>query len=94
MLGKEITLSVALLLSDVVLAGDQIIKPVPVLQDISPNQTVNFDVKYSTNNPIDDSLTGIGVRLHWDSSILTFKALTHIFSTSTSTSLKCRVKML
>ncbi len=50
-----------------------------------PNSTFSFDVLYSTANPVDETLSGLGLRLHFDSSVLSFdvdNGLSNILSTS------------
>ena len=39
----------------------------------------NFDVNYSTS-PVEENLTGLGLRLHFNSDILTFDGLENVFS--------------
>lgn len=82
MLRKLTTLSAAFIFSGWVSAGEQIITPDPLSQDIGTGLALNFDVKYSTKNPINSTLTGIGIRLHWNSSILTFNNTSNLLATS------------
>lgn len=82
MLGRLTTLVIALIFSTLVSAGEQVISPTPFSQVAAPNKNVSFKVKYSTRNPIDNSLTGLGLRLHWNTSILTFSSLTQTFATN------------
>jgi hypothetical protein len=65
-----------------VLAQEQVVTPNPVGQTADANQSVSIDVSYSTANPVDETLTGLGLRIHWDSSKLTFSSLTNVLSFS------------
>jgi hypothetical protein len=49
----------------------QIIMPDPMAIEVGPDAALSLEVMYDTL-PQDDTLTGIGVRVHYDSSKLTF----------------------
>lgn len=44
------------------------------LSETNPSPNINFtiDVIYSTADPVDETLSGLGLRLHYNSSALTF----------------------
>ena len=48
-----------------------------------PGNSFSIDLEYTTD-PLDETLVGVGFRLHFDSSALTFKQLTNIFETNTN----------
>lgn len=80
---KLIIASVCLLLSFGVFAQEkefQVITPDPVSQDASANQAAFINVIYTTD-PQDETLTGLGLRIHWDSSQLDSVNLTEVFQT-------------
>jgi hypothetical protein len=58
-------------LSTAALADDQIITPNPTAQTAAPGTAVSININYTTN-PVDPTLTGLGLRVHFDSSKLTF----------------------
>lgn len=60
--------------------GQQIVTPAPVSQAAGGSQSVSFDVFYNTS-PLDDTLTGLGLRIHLDSSNLSFINLTNVLPT-------------
>jgi hypothetical protein len=63
-----------------VATNQQIVTPSPQSQTIGAEALVSFDVDYTTD-PQDTSLSGLGLRMHFDSSRLTFTSLTSVFST-------------
>lgn len=69
-----------LLFSTAILAGEQVISVTPHMQHAKQNADISFDVRYNTVNPVDESLSGLGLRLHYDSTQLTFKQLTQLFT--------------
>jgi len=75
------TVFLAALFVDLGAAGDQQITANPLVQVAAPDTPVRFDVFYSTADPVDETLTGLGLRLHFDSKKLTFRALTNLFGT-------------
>jgi len=58
----------------------QVITPNPTMRIVSPGNPVSIDVNYTTN-PIDPTLTGLGLRIHYDSSQLTYNDSTNLLST-------------
>ena len=60
---------------------EQIVTPSPASQLVLPDTAFNFDVNYTTNDP-DETSTGLGLRMHFDSSELTFDSLTNQLNTS------------
>jgi hypothetical protein len=71
-----------LFLGSNVLAQEQVVTPDPVNQTADADQPVSIDAIYSTANPVDETLTGLGLRIHWDSSKLTFSNLTNVLGVS------------
>jgi len=80
MLNKITSLMLIMCLSSYVVASEQIVTTQPLNQSASAGQALSFDVVYSTANPVNNSLTGLGLRLHWDSSVLTFKSISNLFT--------------
>jgi hypothetical protein len=58
----------------------QIVTPEPVSQFAGPGQAVSFYAIYTTE-PADPAVTGLGLRIHYDSSKLTFVSLTNVLAT-------------
>jgi len=52
--------------------AEQVITPSPLQWAAAPGEAVAFTIRYSTANPCSDKLTGLGLRIHWDSSRLAF----------------------
>ena len=46
---------------------------------VTPGSDVIFDVMYRTSNG-DETLSGLGLRMHWDSSMLTYDSLSQVFA--------------
>lgn len=63
-----------------VLAGEQVITPSPAAQQTTPNQTVSFEVSYSTANPVDETLNGLGLKMYFNSKQLAFVAVTNVLA--------------
>ncbi len=58
---------------------EQIVRPVQATPLISPAGTiVSFDLEYTTD-PANSGTSGLGLRLHWDSTQLTFDSLENVF---------------
>ena len=55
-------------------AGDQIITPNPLTQGVAASQPVSVEINYTTS-PLNNSLTGLGLRVHFDSSKLSFDSV-------------------
>ncbi|CAN2039968.1 exported hypothetical protein [Candidatus Magnetomoraceae bacterium gMMP-15] len=63
-------------------AQEQIVTPVPQNQQADSNQAISIDINYSTANPEDETLNGLGIRIHWNSNRITFVNLTNVFETN------------
>ena len=74
--GAACLLSLLLLGAPPALAAEQIITPDATAISIGRNQTITVQVAYSTADPVDETLTGLGFRVHFDSTKLTFGAVT------------------
>ena len=69
-------------LSSVLEAGAgpaQVITPYPLMQYVSPGGPVNIKVSYDTSDG-NDKLTGLGLRIHYDSSKLTWDSFSDVFA--------------
>jgi len=73
-LGAETVATVTIADNDGVTGGTQIVTPVPDEQEAAANESVSIDVQYSTD-PAFSETSGLGLRLHWDSSKLSFDGL-------------------
>lgn len=56
-------------------AAEQVITPDAATVSVGPGQTVTVAVSYFTANPGDETLTGLGLRVHFDSTKLSFGSL-------------------
>ena len=56
----------------------QIITPVSSTPLANANQAVSIDVQYTTDDPLNSVGTGLGLRLHWDSTKLNFASLENV----------------
>jgi len=63
-------------------AQEQQVAASPSVLSAHPGQAVSFAVTYTTSTG-DATLTGLGLRLHYNSSLLTFSALHSVFGTPT-----------
>lgn len=63
------------------LAAEQIVAPTPQSQAKSAGDAVSFTVSYSTANPNNPNLTGLGLRVHFNSSKVTYVGLTNLLQT-------------
>lgn len=72
----------AVSIADPAAAAEQVITPAPLQRAAAPNQPVAFTVGYGTANPCLDQLTGLGLRIHWDSSRLAFASLSGVLPTA------------
>ena len=70
------------LLSGQLSAAEQVVAVQTSSTNPSVGEVVQATVTYTTANPDDPTLTGIGLRLHWNSQLLDFQQLTNILSTS------------
>jgi hypothetical protein len=64
--------------SGMALAAEQVTTPNPTSQSKSPGDAISFTVNYSTTNPNNPNLTGLGLRVHFNSSKVTFVGLTNV----------------
>ncbi|MBW4492768.1 MAG: cadherin-like domain-containing protein [Oscillatoria princeps RMCB-10] len=62
--------------------AEQKITVTPSTLNVSPGENITFDVIYETANPEDESLLGLGLRLHYDRDALTFNSLDNRLQTS------------
>ena len=60
-------------------AQNQIVTPSQTGISASPGTDVSFDVNYSTN-PSDPTLSGLGLRMYYNSSLLTFNGLSNVLA--------------
>ncbi|MFZ1932170.1 MAG: hypothetical protein WAU84_00355 [Thermoguttaceae bacterium] len=60
-------------------AGEQIVTPSQTSISAAPGGDVSFDVDYSTNPP-DPALAGLGLRIYYNSSQLTFNGLSNVLA--------------
>ncbi len=61
-------------------AAEQIITPDPQTRQAGQSEAASFDVIYSTANPTDETLPGLSLRMHWNSSRLTYAGLSNTFA--------------
>lgn len=54
----------------VLMSDTQIVTPTVTDFNVVPNTAIQFDVNYTTNDPVDNTLTGLTLRMHFDSSAL------------------------
>jgi hypothetical protein len=64
-----------------VLLAAQIVTPSPAFQTAGVGESFAFDALYTTD-PLDETLTGLGLRLHFDSTQVQFDGLTDVLQTS------------
>lgn len=74
--------AVGALCANVGFAADQVVGVEPAEQTTEPDQSVSIEVQYATMDACDDSLTGLGLRVHWDSRRLTLTGLTNVLQTA------------
>ncbi|MEO5332988.1 MAG: dockerin type I domain-containing protein [Magnetococcus sp. YQC-5] len=60
-------------------AREQIVTPTLTTQMVTHGSTVSVTIQYSTANPENALVPGLGVRVHFDSTKLTFNGLTNIY---------------
>ena len=63
-----------------IIISQQIVTVGPVSQSVNPGDAVVFDVKYTTS-PVNANLSGLGLRMHYDSSVLTLDTLSSVLGT-------------
>ncbi len=61
---------------------DQVVTPDPPALPAAADQPLGLAVRYTTAAPCDDRLTGLGLRIHWDSSRLAFTGLGDLLATA------------
>lgn len=59
---------------------NQIVTPSQTELSVTPGTHATFDVNYSTN-PTDPTLSGLGLRMYYNSSLLTFNSLSNVLTT-------------
>lgn len=62
-------------------AAEQVITVAPAAPALTPNNPINLTVSYTTANPVDSTLTGLGLRVHWNSSQVSFNGLNSVLAT-------------
>jgi hypothetical protein len=67
---RALTLLASLLVTQAAQASKQEVTPDPPLQAALADRPISVGVSYATANPCTESLTGLGLRVHWDSSKL------------------------
>lgn len=79
---KKIELAGFLMMfSTSLLAQEQVISPTPANLAVGSGAAVSFDVMYSTANPVDETLTGLGLKMHFNSSQVTFNSISNVLNT-------------
>lgn len=72
-------------LEDRALLASQVVTAMPATQAVVPGNAVSIDVQYSTlddqGNPAQEQATALGLRFHYNSSVLTFNNLSNVFPT-------------
>jgi hypothetical protein len=83
-LGGDVASSVEVVTSDLAAATaqEQQVAASPSSISANPGQAVSFSVTYTTSTG-DATLTGLGLRLHYNSAVLTFNALSSVLATPT-----------
>lgn len=59
----------------------QVITPDPLSQTVTPGDPVGITVNYSTFDPVDETLSGLGLRIHYDSSSLIWDSFSDVYAT-------------
>lgn len=75
-------LLVVLVLADSARAAEQVITPDPAQVPAPFDQQLSIDVGYATLPACDDRLTGLGLRIHWDSSSVELTSLADLLPTA------------
>lgn len=73
--------SLLLLAASFTHAAEQLLDPYPRAQSAFAAQAIVIGLDYTTANPCDATLTGLGLRMHWDSSKLAFEGLSGLLQT-------------
>ena len=58
----------------------QVVVPDPVTQSVLPGSAFGITVTYSTAEPVDETLTGLGLRLHYNSSLLRWDSFSSVYT--------------
>jgi hypothetical protein len=69
------------IIDDDTVVNRQVVTPTPTSQTTSVGSSFTFDVIYTTD-PLDETLPGLGLRLHFDSTQVQFDGLTNVLPTS------------
>ena len=77
---KSITAIVGTLASTQALAGEQVVTPSITAFSVSPGDNIAFDVQYETRDPVNETLSGLGLRIHFDSSKVSLIGLSNILA--------------
>ncbi len=83
----QLTTWAAKILATLLLAGnsgaaEQVVTAVPAQVLATADQPLALAVGYTTADPCADGLTGLGLRIHWDSSRLAFTGLSDLLATA------------
>jgi hypothetical protein len=73
--------STELAIASAVTGATQIVSPALTVATVKPNTTTSVDLNYTTANPTDATLSGLGMRLHFNSSRVTFDGVTNVLGT-------------
>ncbi len=76
----RIVLATLLLASAGAFAAEQVVNSAPNPQAVAPSTAVSFTATYTSQNPQDETTTGLGLRIHYDSSQLTYNSLSGLFA--------------
>ncbi|MCJ8273939.1 MAG: HYR domain-containing protein, partial [Psychrosphaera sp.] len=79
---KTIIAMSSALFSSYAIAGEQVVTPATTAFNVSQGDSISFDVNYETANPVDETLTGLGLQLHFDSSKVSLTGLSNILATN------------
>ena len=60
--------------------GSQIITPNPQPQNVFPDSSFSITATYKTAHSLDETLTGLGLRIHYDSSKITWTGFSDVFA--------------
>lgn len=78
--------AVAELMESRVLLAAQVVSPVVAATPLTVGQQLNVALNYDVQDPADNSPIGLGLRLHYDSSVLKFDSLSNVLQDGFSTS--------
>ncbi|MBF0339610.1 MAG: dockerin type I repeat-containing protein [Magnetococcales bacterium] len=66
------------------LAKEQVVSSALSTQKVAPGGSVSITIQYQTGNPAESQVTGLGLKLFFDSSRLTFTGLTDVLQSGSS----------